>query len=89
MHYLYDTEIAGLGKKAEELIMRQRNWRSWLETLPKKDLVIFEENPFEIAKYLLKTSYPDPRWYLDGDIERLTLSIKKNISNMEWFHNLN
>lgn len=87
---LGDPEIKMMAKPAEELVLRQRNFMSYLKSFPNKGApLIVEETPEALALHLLNEKFPDPRWYLENDIKRLASEIKDNLSAMEWFHNLN
>lgn len=88
MYLLYDREISNLSQKAEEIVSLQRKWRAWLESTNGKSILV-KETPEALARYLLTITYPNPRWYMKGDEERLISQIKKDLSDMEWYNNLN
>lgn len=90
LQMISDPDIKIMARPAEELVLRQRNFMSYLKSFPdKRAPLIVEESPEALALHLLNEKFPDPRWYLENDIKRLAFEIERNISNMEWFHNLN
>lgn len=78
MQILADLEIHKLTIKAEERVVFERQGKSLLGKF------LIGEDPKGLALLVLGKSY-----YLDGDVERLTSSIAKNLRAMSRYNNQN